>query len=144
LFLSAALMTFAPSGYVQSNGSFKYDTTLYNKMFWREIGPFRAGRSVAVAGHKDHPLTYYFGATGGGVWKSEDGGITWINMSDKYFKLGIVGALAVAGSDPNIVYAGTGEACIRGNAMPGEGVYKSADAGKSWKFTGLKEAQTIS
>ena len=123
---------------------FQYDTSLYGKMQWREIGPFRAGRSVAVAGHKDQPLTFYFGATGGGVWKTEDGGNAWINVSDKFFKIGIVGALAVAESDPNVIYAGTGEACIRGNAMPGEGVYKSEDAGKTWKFTGLKDAQTIS
>ncbi len=121
-----------------------YDTTLYNKMQWREIGPFRAGRSVAVAGHKDQPYTFYFGATGGGIWKTEDGGNTWINISDGQLKLGIVGALEVAEADPNVIYAGTGEACIRGNAMPGEGVYKSEDAGKTWKFIGLKEAQTIS
>lgn len=122
----------------------KYDTTLYNKMKWREIGPFRGGRSVAVAGHKDQPLTYYFGATGGGIWKTDDGGNTWINISDGSLKIGIVGALAVAESDPNVIYAGTGEACIRGNVMPGEGVYKSEDAGKTWKFIGLKDAQTIS
>ncbi|MBI1807820.1 MAG: glycosyl hydrolase [Ignavibacteria bacterium] len=126
------------------SAQFKYDTTLYNKMQWREIGPFRAGRSIAVASHKDQPLTFYFGATGGGVWKTDDGGNTWINVSDKFFKIGIVGALVVAESDPNVLYAGTGEACIRGNAMPGEGVSKSEDAGKTWKFIGLKDAQTIS
>ena len=123
---------------------FKYDTTLYRALRWREIGPFRGGRSVAVAGHKDQPYTYYFGATGGGIWKTVDGGITWLNVSDGYLKIGIVGALAVAESDPNTVYAGTGEACIRGNAMPGEGVYKSLDAGKTWSFAGLGDAQTIS
>jgi len=122
----------------------KYDTTLYNKMQWREIGPFRGGRSIAVAGHKDQPYTYYFGATGGGIWKTEDGGNTWGNISDGYLKVGIVGSLAVAESDPNVVYAGTGEACIRGNTMPGEGMYRSTDAGKTWKFIGLGEAQTIS
>ncbi|TAK63035.1 MAG: glycosyl hydrolase, partial [Bacteroidetes bacterium] len=123
---------------------FKYDTLLYNKMKWREIGPFRGGRSVAVAGHRDQPNTFYFGATGGGIWKTENGGETWLNVSDGYLKVGIVGALAVAESDPNVIYAGTGEACIRGNAMPGEGIYKSDDAGKTWKFIGLKDAQTIS
>ncbi len=121
-----------------------YDTTLYNKMQWREIGPFRGGRSVAVAGHPNQPLTFYFGATGGGIWKTEDGGNAWVNVSDGFLKLGIVGALAVAESDPNVIYAGTGEACIRGNVMPGEGMYKSLDAGKTWQFTGLGEAQTIS
>jgi photosystem II stability/assembly factor-like uncharacterized protein len=113
-------------------------------MKWREIGPFRGGRSVAVAGHKDFPNTYYFGATGGGIWKTEDGGNSWLNVSDGFLKVGIVGALAIAESDPNVIYAGTGEACIRGNAMPGEGIYKSLDAGKTWKFLGLAEAQTIS
>lgn len=122
----------------------KYDTTLYRSLEWREIGPFRGGRSVAVTGHRNQPSTYYFGATGGGVWKTGDAGETWLNVSDGFFKVGIVGALAVAESDPNVIYAGTGEACIRGNVMPGEGVYKSLDAGKSWKFIGLGEAQTIS
>jgi photosystem II stability/assembly factor-like uncharacterized protein len=138
------LQLVTPAASLLAQRGFKYDTTLYNKMQWREIGPFRAGRSIAVAGHKDQPLTFYFGATGGGVWKSEDGGITWINVSDGFFKVGIVGALAVAESDPNVIYAGTGESCIRGNAMPGEGIYKSEDAAKTWKFIGLKDAQTIS
>lgn len=127
-----------------SSAQLQYDTLLYNKMQWREIGPFRGGRSVAVAGHKDQPSTFYFGATGGGIWKTEDAGNTWLNISDGHLKVGIVGALAVAESDPNVIYAGTGEACIRGNAMPGEGMYKSDDAGKTWKSIGLKDAQTIS
>ncbi len=122
----------------------KYDTSFYRAMQWREIGPFRGGRSIAVAGHPDQPYTYYFGATGGGVWKTEDGGTTWLNVSDGFFKVGIVGALAVAESDPNVIFAGTGEACIRGNTMPGEGIYNSMDAGKTWKHVGLAEAQTIS
>jgi len=128
----------------QGKSTIKIDTALYDKMEWREIGPFRGGRSIAVAGQKDQPYTYYFGATGGGIWKTEDGGDTWVNVSDGYLKLGIVGALEVAPSDPNVIYAGTGEACLRGNAMPGEGMYKSYDAGKTWNYIGLAEAQTIS
>ena len=138
LFIAAAAL------YPQSPSSFTYDTSLYNKMEWREIGPFRGGRSIAVAGHAAQPNTFYFGATGGGVWKTEDGGNTWINVSDGFLKVGIVGALDVAPSDPNVLYAGTGEACIRGNTQPGEGIYRSLDAGKTWTFAGLKEAQTIS
>lgn len=133
-----------PEKAISQKAGTAFDTSLYNKMQWREIGPFRGGRSLAVAGHSDQPYTYYFGATGGGIWKTEDGGTTWLNVSDGFLKVGIVGALAVAESDPNVIYAGTGEACIRGNAMPGEGMYKSDDAGKSWKFIGLGEAQTIS
>ncbi len=141
----AALALLAPAALQsQSKSSFAYDTALYNKMEWREIGPFRGGRSIAVAGHPAQPNTFYFGATGGGVWKTEDGGNTWINVSDHFLKVGIVGALDVAPSDPNVIYAGTGEACIRGNTQPGEGLYRSLDAGRTWTFAGLKEAQTIS
>ncbi len=142
LLAAAAFLTLAPSLVAQSAAV--YDTSYYGKMHWREIGPFRGGRSVAVVGRPDQPLTFYFGATGGGIWKTEDGGITWINVSDGFLKLGIVGALTIAPSDPNVIYAGTGESCIRGNAMPGEGMYKSIDAGKSWQYTGLAESQTIS
>ncbi|NUN46871.1 exo-alpha-sialidase [bacterium] len=116
---------------------------LYKSMEWRQIGPFRGGRSVAVAGDARDPLTFYFGATGGGVWKTTDGGITWLNVSDGFFKTGAVGALSVAESDPNVIYAGMGETCIRGNITPGDGIYKSLDAGKTWSHTGLKETQFI-
>jgi len=137
-------MLISETAWARQKNALKYDTTLYRSLQWREIGPFRGGRSIAVAGHRNQPWTYYFGATGGGVWKTDDGGVTWLNVSDGFFKVGIIGALAVAESDPNVIYAGTGEACIRGNTMPGEGMYKSLDAGKTWKFTGLGEAQTIS
>ena len=143
LLIVASFFSIEPA-LARQKSSMKFDTTLYRGLQWREIGPFRGGRSIAVAGHKDQPWTYYFGATGGGIWKTEDGGVTWLNVSDGFLKVGIIGALAVAESDPNVIYAGTGEACIRGNTMPGEGMYKSLDAGKTWKFIGLGEAQTIS
>ncbi len=120
-----------------------YDKNLFKAMEWRNIGPYRGGRSIAVTGHKDQYLTYYFGATGGGVWKTQDGGISWVNVSDGFFKSSSVGALAVAESDPNVIYAGMGETCIRGNIAPGDGVYKSLDAGKSWVNVGLKETEFI-
>jgi photosystem II stability/assembly factor-like uncharacterized protein len=99
---------------------------------WRSVGPSRGGRVEAVAGDPIHKLVFYFGSTGGGVWKTEDAGITWRNISDPYFKTASVGAIAVAPSDPNIVYAGMGEACFRGDVSHGDGVYKSTDAGKTW------------
>lgn len=122
----------------------KYDPSLYKAMHWREIGPFRGGRSIAVAGHPAQPHTYYFGATGGGLWKTDDDGTTWMNMSDGFFKTASVGAVAVAESDPNVIYAGMGESCIRGNISPGDGVYRSVDGGKTWKHIGLAETQTVS
>jgi photosystem II stability/assembly factor-like uncharacterized protein len=110
---------------------------------YRSIGPFRGGRVTAVAGIPSQPQTYYFGATGGGIWKTTDGGSSWIPVSDGQLATGSVGALAVSESDPNIVYAGMGEACIRGNASPGDGVYKSTDAGRTWKHIGLEQTQQI-
>jgi photosystem II stability/assembly factor-like uncharacterized protein len=121
----------------------KTDPKLYNGMKWRNIGPFRAGRSLAVAGHKDQPMTYYFGAVGGGVWKTIDGGQNWMMISDSTFKSSSVGAIAVAESDPNVIYVGMGEADMRSNISYGDGVYKSTDAGKSWKFVGLPKADGI-
>jgi len=100
---------------------------------WRSIGPYRGGRSVAVAGVASQPMVYYFGGTGGGVFKTTDGGANWEPVSDgQPFGTGTVGAIAVADSDPNIVYVGMGEACIRGNFSHGDGIYKSTDAGKTW------------
>lgn len=110
---------------------------------YRQIGPFRGGRVGAVAGVNSDPKTYYFGATGGGVWKTSDGGTNWSPVSDKFFKTGSVGAIDVSQSDPNIVYVGMGEETVRGNVSHGDGVYKSADGGKSWKFTGLGDSRHI-
>jgi photosystem II stability/assembly factor-like uncharacterized protein len=115
---------------------------LFKGMKYRSIGPFRGGRSLTAAGIPGDPTTYYFGATGGGVWKSTDGANTWSPVFDKDGAPGI-GSIAVAVSDPNIVYVGTGEACIRGNITQGDGVWKSVDAGKSWKSVGLKDSRAI-
>ena len=96
------------------------------------IGPFRGGRVVAVAGDPVRDQVFYFGSTGGGVWKTTDGGVYWENISDGFFKRASVGAIAVAESDPNVIYVGMGEVTIRGNVSHGDGVYKSTDAGKTW------------
>src|SRR5947209_16468419 len=108
------------------------EPALLKSMTWRQVGPFRGGRVVAAAGDPFDPMTFYFGACGGGVWKTTDGGVYWENVSDRYFKTAAVGALAVADSDPNVLYAGMGEACIRGNVIHGDGVYGSTDGGRSW------------
>ena len=100
------------------------DPRLFDAFQWRLIGPFRGGRVVAVAGHPTETATFYFGACAGGVWKTTDAGTYWENVSDGFFKTSAVGAIAVAPSDPNVVYAGTGEACIRGNVSHGDGVYR--------------------
>jgi photosystem II stability/assembly factor-like uncharacterized protein len=115
----------------------------YKELKFRPIGPFRGGRVVAVAGVPSQPNVYYFGGTGGGVFKTIDGGIHWEPITDGQIKTGSVGAIAVADSDPNVIYIGMGEGCIRGNASHGDGVYKSTDAGKTWKNVGLAETQQI-
>lgn len=114
------------------------DTALYGTLSWRNIGPFRGGRSVAVAGVPQRPHTFYFGATGGGLWKTADAGETWANISDGFFKTGSVGAIAVAPSDPNVIYVGMGEHAVRGvMTSHGDGVYRSTDAGATWAHLGL-------
>ncbi len=119
-------------------------SAVYGGMEFRNIGPFRGGRVDAVTGVRGQPLVYYFGGTGGGVWKTADGGSNWRPMSDKDFRTGSVGAIAVAESDPNVVYAGMGEPAIRGNVSHGDGVYKSTDAGKTWVNVGLQDTRQIS
>ena len=122
-----------------------YDPSLYQAMEWRNIGPYRGGRATTVAGHRSDIFTYYMGTTGGGVWRTTDGGDSWHNISDKFFKTGSVGAIAVSESDPNVIYVGMGEAPIRGvTTSHGDGVYKSTDAGKTWTHMGLDRVRQIS
>ena len=108
------------------------DPKLYDGLAYRSLEFTRGGRATAVAGVAGEPLVYYFGATGGGVWKTTDAGLTWRNVSDGFFGVGSIGAIAVAPSDPNVVYVGTGSACPRGNISVGDGLYRSTDGGKSW------------
>ena len=118
------------------------DVSILKNLQWREVGPYRGGRADAVVGIADQPSVYYFGATGGGVWKTTDGGQSWKPVSDGFFG-GTIGAIAVAPSDPAVVYVGTGEETIRGNVSPGGGMWKSTDAGKTWTKIGLEDSQHI-
>src|SRR5688500_2064656 len=116
---------------------------LLNSLQWRLVGPFRGGRCVAVAGHPNDMQTHYMGTTGGGVWKTTDGGTSWENISDGYFKRASVGGIAVSPTDPNVIYVGMGEATIRGNVSHGDGVYRSTDGGETWQHMGLAETRNI-
>jgi photosystem II stability/assembly factor-like uncharacterized protein len=120
-----------------------YDTSAFAALHWREIGPFRGGRSVAVAGSSKRPNEYYFGTTGGGVFKTIDGGVTWAPVTDKYFG-GTIGAIGISESNPDIVYVGAGEADIRGNVSHGDGVWRTSDGGKTWSSLGLADTRQIS
>ena len=121
-----------------------FNPDLYKGLKWRNIGPFRGGRSVTATGVKQNPMVYYFGGTGGGIWKTEDAGISWKNISDGQLKTGSVGFISVAESDPNVLYVGMGEHPVRGvMTSAGDGVYKSTDAGKTWKNVGLEKTRHI-
>ena len=120
-----------------------FSKKLFSGLKWRCIGPYRSGRSLAVTGVVNNPMVYYDGQTGGGVWKTTDGGNTWLCVSDSNFTSSSVGALAVAKSNSNIVYAGMGEVEMRNNISFGDGVYKSTDAGKTWKHMGLEKSDAI-
>jgi photosystem II stability/assembly factor-like uncharacterized protein len=119
------------------------DPALFAGLRWRSIGPARGGRSQAVAGSTSRPLEYYFGATGGGLWKTTDGGVTWRAVSDRFFNSSSVGAVAVSESNPDIVYVGMGETELRGNIIQGDGVYRSADGGKTFTHVGLEKTLAI-
>ncbi|MCU0391051.1 MAG: glycosyl hydrolase [Thermoflexibacter sp.] len=145
LLFSLILFVCACAVHAQDKKENPSDLNAYFKTVkWRNIGPFRGGRSVTASGVVGDPYTYYMGTTGGGLWKTEDMGIHWNNISDGYFKTGSVGAVAVAESDPNVVYVGMGEHAVRGvMTHHGDGVYKSTDAGKTWKKMGLDLTQHI-
>ena len=136
LLISFALL---PSGSAAQD----FDESLYNTLEYRNIGPFRGGRSAAVTGVAGNPMLYYFGATGGGVWRTTDGGQSWENISDGYFG-GSIGAVAVSEWDNNVIYAGGGEKTVRGNVSHGYGMWKSTDAGKTWTHIGLGDSYHIS
>jgi len=119
------------------------DSRYLDLVSWRSVGPSRGGRVLGVVGHPTDNLTFYQGSAGGGVWKTVDGGLNWRNVSDGFFDTGSVGAVAVARTDGNIVYVGMGEACIRGNASHGDGVYRTDDGGRTWTHLGLEETRQI-
>ncbi|HXE78482.1 MAG TPA: hypothetical protein VN614_09570 [Rhodanobacter sp.] len=147
--LSIGLVAYAQAGQKPATAAAASKVTSLDSHFqpvvWRSIGPFRGGRSVTATGVIGDPLTYYMGTTGGGVWKTTDAGVNWSNISDGYFKTGSVGAVAVSASDPNVIYVGMGEHAVRGvSTSYGDGVYKSTDAGKTWKHMGLELTRHIS
>ncbi|MEQ9415873.1 MAG: glycosyl hydrolase, partial [Cyclobacteriaceae bacterium] len=110
------------------------DADLYKGLKWRNIGPYRGGRSNAISGVVNNNMLYYTGYTGGGVWKTDNAGASWKNISDGFFKSGSVGEIAISESDPNVIYVGMGEHAVRGVMTTyGDGVYKSTDAGATWK-----------
>ncbi len=123
--------------------SLTYPEKLYDALQWRNIGPFRGGRSCAVTGVAGKPDLFYFGSTGGGIWRTKDGGETWENISDGYFG-GSIGSVAVSNWDNNIIYVGGGEKTVRGNVSYGYGIWKTMDAGKTWEQMGLKQSRHIS
>jgi photosystem II stability/assembly factor-like uncharacterized protein len=140
--IAALLAIVAPPAGAQSSAP--PATAVLSALHWRNIGPGIGGRSVAIDAVPGDPFTFYFGGVDGGVWRSTNYGLTWTNITDGQLKASnSIGALAVAPSDPNVIYAGTGEGDIRNTFVTGDGIYKTTDAGKTWHYTGLKDTHTI-
>jgi photosystem II stability/assembly factor-like uncharacterized protein len=139
--IAAAILATGPLGLRAQEALAERD--LVGALRWRNIGPNRGGRSIAATGVAGRPYEFYFGATGGGVWKTTDGGTTWASVSDGQLRSSSVGAIAVAPSNPDVVYVGMGETQLRGNVMQGDGVYRSSDGGRTWTHSGLAETQAI-
>ena len=149
LFLSISLLLFVTQPTLgqrkkrkEKETTLTYSEHVYSPLKYRSIGPHRGGRSAAVTGVPGNPDLFYFGAAGGGVWKTEDGGQTYENISDGYFG-GSIGSVSVSLSDPNVIYVGGGEVTLRGNVSSGYGMWKSEDAGKTWAFSGLPKSRHI-
>ena len=147
-FLALALMLLAMAplavaGATKPAAAPAIDTSLYANLRWRNVGPFRGGRVVAVTGVPGEPRRFYMGATGGGVWRTDDAGNSWRSISDSTFRTGSVGAIAVAPSDHNVVWVGMGETPVRGNVSHGDGVYRSTDGGRTWAHAGLEATSQI-
>ncbi len=141
--LPTVLFAALPSPPLQAQSQPAVDPTLYAGMEYRMVGPFRGGRVTAVTGIAEEPHIFFFGGTGGGVWKTDDAGHHWVPIADDYLTAGAVGAIDVADSDPNVIYVGTGSACIRGNVSVGRGLWKTTDGGGSWTFIGMPESGAI-
>ena len=141
LIIACLLLSISHKGNAQKNVT-KFSEKYYDALQWRNIGPFRGGRSAAVTGVSGKANLFYMGSTGGGVWKTNDAGNTWENISDGFFG-GSVGAVAVSEWDNNVIYVGNGEKTVRGNVSSGDGIWKSVDAGKTWEHIGLKNARHI-
>ncbi len=143
--LAVALgLVFSVGDFVQAQPTVVDDAqqSFFESLSFRSLGPYRGGRSAATSGVAGNPMLYYMGAAGGGVWKTEDAGSSWENISDGFFG-GSIGSIAVSPSNPNVIYVGGGEVTIRGNVSHGNGVWKSLDGGKSWKQMGLEDSRRI-
>src|ERR1700761_4445542 len=140
---SATILSIAALHAVQARAADLPSTDPISKLKWRDVGPYIGGRVVAVDGVASQPNVFYMGTVDGGVWKSTNYGLSWNNLTDKWPSASdSIGAIAVAPSNSNVIYAGTGESDIRGDMITGDGVYKSTDAGKTWSYAGLRDTHT--